>query len=498
MGPETRESPPSFPSAGHVTGMAPIPAPKARRFSTADPKRSIDEALRYGREYDALGHHIHTVLALIYLVLLPLATAPKDWAFGLLVIWTLIRLPHTWRSYRAFFGLPLLWVTLAWVGWQATSFLWSQNLPQAWDEFKVQRMLVTPLVLWPILDRTPWLVMAALAGALAQNSMQVAQELKWIDIPIGEEGRLRGLIHPIHAGMWFGAAMIWHLSATINIRGWGRWVSVWLMVISLAGLIATGSRGPWIAAAMALLAAMVGIPWRRPVTRKPAAIVTMVGVAAVIGLAVFGQSMIRPRLADAGAEIDDARQRQIYWSSTGLRLALWDWAAQVWRSSPIIGVGEGDFRAEYQQLDDYRAACEVAREQGMIEKVPGYAEAKVAGQDVTRLRYHRIGERTGESHVEYLTRDHAHSTYMQTLADQGAIGLALLLAVLVVIARQCWRDRPDHPWSDGMLFALLCWIVGAQFDCYELNGHQLGLVALIAALTLPERPRLRWKWSARD
>jgi O-antigen ligase len=134
----------------------------------------------------------------------------------------------------------------------------------------------------------------------------------------------------------------------------------------------------------------------------------------------------------------------------------------------------------------------------MLERVPGYADARAAGHDVTRLRGYRRGERAGNDHVDYLTRDHAHSTYMQTLAGQGAIGLALLVTVLIVIGRQCWRDRPDHPYSDGMLFALLCWIVGAQFDCYELNGHQLGLIALIAALTLPGRAKVRWKWSARD
>ena len=111
------------------------------------------EALRYGREYDWIGHHIATILAMVYLFLLPLMTMPKDAAFGVLAGWTIIRLPHTWRSYGALARMPILWVTLAWVGWQALSFLWSSDLSQAWDEFKVQRMLVTPLLLWPILDR---------------------------------------------------------------------------------------------------------------------------------------------------------------------------------------------------------------------------------------------------------------------------------------------------------------------------------------------------------
>lgn len=457
---------------------------------------SIEEALRYGREHDWIGHHVATILAMIYLFLLPLATMPKDAAFGVLTGWTIIRLPHTWRSFRAFKGMPILWVTLAWVGWQALSFTWSDNLPQAWDEFKVQRMLITPLLLWPILDRAPWLVMAALAGALAQNGVQAMQEIGWINLPVTGEGRLRGLIHPIHSAMWFGAAIMWHLSATLNARLMLRLVSVALLLVSAVGLIATGSRGPWIATAVALIAAIIIIPLRRPATRKPAIALAAIGIAGLALVWVLGQNMIRPRLAEARQEIDNARQHQVYWTSTGLRLGLWGWAAEVWRSSPIIGVGAGGFPAAYQALDSFQQAKDIAFQQSMHDDVEGYDAAVAAGRDVTTLRGYKRGHRLYENREDYLTRDHAHSTYLHALASEGAVGFALIVLVLLVIARQCWNDRPDHWYSDGMLFALICWIVGAQFDCYELNGHQLGMIALIAALTLPGRAKVRWKWSA--
>ncbi len=484
---DNRISPMSLASAEKKTGNS---------IAALSPPGSVQEALRYGREHDWIGHHVATVLAMIYLFLLPLATMPKDAAFGVLAGWTLIRLPHTWRSFCAFKGMPIAWGLLAWVGWQALSFTWSHNLSQAWDELKVQRMLVTPLLLWPILDRAPWLVMAALAGALAQNGVQVMQELGWLAVHTSGEGRLRGLIHPIHSAMWFGVAMVWHLSAILNTRGRWRWASLLLLVISAAGLIATGSRGPWIGTAVALFAAMIVIPLRRPKTLRAALILAMAGTAGLVITWILGQGMIRPRLAEAQHEINEARHQEVYWTSAGLRLGLWSWAAEVWRSSPIIGVGAGGFPQAYQSLDSFHHACEIARDRSMREEVDGYDAAVEAGRDVTRLRGYKRGMRLYDNRFDYLTRDHAHSTYMHALASEGLVGFLLIVVVLLIIAWQCWNDRSDHPYSDGMLFTLICWIVGALFDCYELNGHQLGLIALVAALTLPGRPRVRWKWSA--
>jgi O-antigen ligase len=396
------------------------------------------------------------------------------------------------------------------VGWELLSFTWSGSLAQAWDEFKVQRMLVTPLLLWPILDRTPWLVMAALAGVFAQNGVQVLQEIGWVSMQTTGEGRLRGLIHPIHSGMWFGAAMIWHLSAALNTRGWWRWIALALIVVSCAGLLATGSRGPWIATVVAFPAALLVIPMRRPHTGRAALAIAGIGAGALVVVSVFAlvtahsrplgdhAGMITPRVREALREISEARERHVYWTSTGLRIGLWRWAVEVWRSSPLIGVGAGGFPRAYQQLDSFRRTCDIAIERSMNEEVTGYAQAKAAGEDVTKLRTYRRGFRLAENRIDYLTRDHAHSTYLHTLASTGVIGVALLALVLIVVLRQAWRDRPDHPYSDGMLLVLVCWVVGAQFDCYELNGHQLGLLGLIAALTLPGRPPVRWQWSAVD
>ena len=48
------------------------------------------------RRRDPVGHHVQFALAVLYLFLLPLATAPKDVAFGALLVYALLRLPKTW------------------------------------------------------------------------------------------------------------------------------------------------------------------------------------------------------------------------------------------------------------------------------------------------------------------------------------------------------------------------------------------------------------------
>ena len=68
------------------------------------------------RRRDPLGHRVHVVLAALHLFLLPLATAPKDVTFGLLLFYVLLRLPKTWRGYGTLLRAPVIW---AFVGFTA-------------------------------------------------------------------------------------------------------------------------------------------------------------------------------------------------------------------------------------------------------------------------------------------------------------------------------------------------------------------------------------------
>lgn len=422
------------------------------------------EALRKARNSDAIGHQIHTALAMLYLFLLPLTTAPKDFAFGLLFVWTAIRLyPHTWRCYGAIFRVPMAWALVAWAGWLALSLLWSVDPRQGFDELGAYRMLLTPLLIWPVIDRAPWLIGAALAGVFAQNLAQAFQQAGWIEKPSSDAARMRGFIHPIQTATWCAAALCWHTSAFLRGRGLVRIGSIVLGAAALYGLVASGSRGPWLAAAVAVPLGVLVIALRRPRARRAAIVLMVIGVVGAGAAWPLAQSRIMPRIEHALEEIRQAREQQVFHTSSGLRLGLSSWAWSIFREHPIIGAGAGSFGTLQRELPEFQAV--VARH---------------------------------PSQEGYLRRDHPHSTYLYLLACTGLVGGAITLVVLVLMLRQAWRDRPDHVYADGSLCALLVWVIGAQFDCYNLSGHYFGLFALIAAITWPGRPFPRLRLAARD
>ncbi|MHC4948163.1 MAG: hypothetical protein ACYTG1_07865, partial [Planctomycetota bacterium] len=46
-----------------------------------------------------------------------------------------------------------------------------------------------------------------------------------------------------------------------------------------------------------------------------------------------------------------------------------------------------------------------------------------------------------------------------------------------------WRDIGGHRYADTAPAVLVGWIVGAQFDCYTLTAHLMGLYALVVFTT---------------
>jgi O-antigen ligase len=430
--------------------MANTPTDIARPAAWPPPAdtASIAAAVAYGRLRDPVGHQVHTVLAAAYLFLLPLATTPKEVAAGALVAWTLIRLPHTWSCYSALVRDRLLWLLAAWATWHAVCLIWSPDVAAGWDELHAFRVLVTPLVLWPILDRAPWLVGSLLAGVLAQNLVQLGQGLEIFGLEPAANDRLTGLLHPIHTGAFCVVAMCWHMGAMLSRPGAvrrRRWLLPAASVIGLAaatgGLVFAGSRGPWISAVIAVPLGLVVIGLRRPWARRPAMALAVIGLAGAGCVWFAAGDFVTMRVEQAVTEVRAAASGD-FESDTGERLARWSAAWAAFLERPITGAGSRRFTTAREEL-------------GHGSRGPG---------DL-----------------------HAHSLYLHELATAGAPGALLLLAIIVLSVYRAARDRPDHPYADGTLFALISWLIGAQFDCYQLAGNMFGLFTFIVALTLPNR-----------
>ncbi len=453
----------------------------------SDPK-VIASALQYVRHRDPYGNVAHQILAMAYCFTLPLSTAGNAVTFALLAGYGLLRSPNTWRCYNPLLLSATLGAVVLFVGWYAMSTTWSVDTAQGLDELAAARVMALPLMLWPVIDKMHWYIGAALAGVAAQNVVQTLQFFELLDYQHGASGRLGGWVQPIQTGAWCAAALCWHCSALLTSRQmWLRLLSGAGVAAAGAGLLASGSRGPWIAAAVAVPAVLLVVFVRAPSARRAALVFAGGGLLALVAGWFAASGFLNDRIGGAVAEYRAAVDEQEYWTSTGSRIAFWSWAIDIWQPSPIIGAGAGSFPKKMRELPQYQQTLERARMSEVYE-LEGAEWAVSAEQPLDVLPGYEKALATGERRIElYLDHDHAHSTYFHTLAGTGVVGLALLVGMLVLIARRCALDPRTHPYVDGTLGVLIVWIVGAQFECFHLNGHLLGMLALVLTATLPNR-----------
>jgi len=422
----------------------------------------VAATLRYARLRDPIGHRVHAVLAAAHALALPLSTAGSSITFALLVGYAVLRLPNTWRCYTALLRVPIIWALVLWTAWMALSLTWSTDPRQGFEELWTMRMALLPAALWPVLDRAPWLIGAALVGVACQ---QVAQLLQYTEIfslrPQDPPGRFGGWIHPIQTGAWCVGAMCWHVAAILTGRGRLRWLSLIGLLLAAAGLLACQSRGPWLAAALTLPWALIVIALRRPQARRAAAVLAVAGIFAAAAAWPLAGGIISGRMSDAVEQYTAARDDGVYTTNVGLRIGQLRWTWSMFTEAPIKGIGAGSFREKQDNQPLFRQA---------VERWPKKAD--------------------------YMARDHPHNTTLYILATNGLIGGLIVLAAIALALRAAGRDRPDHPYADGTLFLLIAWLIGGQFDCYNLNGHLLGMFMLAVAVTLPRRDAVRG-WNIR-
>ncbi|MGI9014468.1 MAG: O-antigen ligase family protein [Phycisphaerales bacterium] len=428
-----------------------------------DDNESMDSTIAHSplehiRGHDARGHAVHVVVAMVYLFLLPLAQAPKDIAFGVLVVYSLVRLYKTWRCYPALLRQAwVLWALLAWLMVTLVSVSWSVDVVEGLTEVKAFRVIVTPLLLWPILDRGPRLIVALLAGIFVMNCLQLAQVVDVFGLELEGDDRARGGLHPIQTAAFCLAALTWYLSAAFALLRFPlNKKRLTLVVIGAAGalfgLTASGSRGVWIAAAIVLpMFWMYETMFHRE--HRKAGI--MIGLAVVIlatGVWIAGGDYVARRVNDARIEFADAISGEARQTSVGQRVNLWQAGFTMWQSRPILGIGAGAFRDHF----------------------------------IASPAYHNVA--TQHPHLaERLAQPHAHSVVLHTLATTGIVGFVAMMSTMILLAIRTARDPRDHMFAAASLWIVIGWFLGSQFDCFHLNGHLLGLLCLIVALTLPNR-----------
>jgi putative inorganic carbon (HCO3(-)) transporter len=290
---------------------------------------------------------------------------------------------------------PAGWALFAWLWVGAASLLWARSLPAGAAELgKWLEVAAVYLSAAALLEgRSPRPVMLAIAAA---GAIEAIIGLVQFGLGIGpDEFRVLGRFmraygtffqpNPFagHLGLCLPFALAWALAS----GGPGLWerLSAGLAAAAmLAGIVASFSRGAWLAIAVAL--AFMGLIW------KPK--LTVLGIVAAIAFVLFGpplrQSLVLQRLSGGLSELPGLNVARVVptdenWALVE-RLAHWQSAWYMFASRPWLGVGLGNYEVAYPDFS-----------------LPRWQQA--------------LG--------------HAHNVYLNVLAETGLIGLFAYIALML-------------------------------------------------------------------
>lgn len=370
-----------------------------------------------------------------------------------------IRLPKMWRTIPWLFAQPIFFALLAWTCWQAISLAWSPDPAQGLDEMGNLRWSWSLLLLWPVIDGRKWLIAALAAGFVAGNLSQLAHalgsaaQIDWLTFNRFPH-RNSGWWDPVIGGTLLVSALGLHLPAALMGAGKPRILAASGCAITLLAILATGTRGAWLAAAalisLSLLIAVICIrPKRRLLMPLIAGSATTIIIASIAWLAV-GDS-IAARFNEARSEITTALKDDNYQTYTGARILMAKAAAQAISAHPIRGVGTGGYRQ-------------------------------------WSLTESTFADPTQENIGIY---DHAHNAYLHIGATSGIIGLLLAGIVLIVVFTGAVH-APEFQlgsYAAGPLFALLGLLLVAMFDTIHVNAQTAAMLLVIISLCPLAIPR---------
>jgi len=214
-------------------------------------------------------------------------------------------------------------------------------------------------------------------------------------------------------GLAAGTATLGLLLFAPRILHGGRWWPAWLglplwlvaLGLSLYGLVATRSRGGWLAAAVVIPPTLVvryrgagraDLGDRRMALAGLAALVLLAGVLAPSAVSTVAQRLSEE--APAGHAVLAGELDEIPESSIAFRVHVQRFGLESWLARPLVGWG------------------------------PGSTEYLIAHSDDPSLLHPVVGG--GRAWL-----DHLHNTYLEALVRLGLVGTLLLLALLWRIFR---------------------------------------------------------------
>jgi O-antigen ligase len=269
----------------------------------------------------------------------------------------------------------LLFLLMALLVWISLSLVWADDLALAAKDlwrWYVLLMIFVIVITTVTEERTlRWVLFAFIAGAVMSVVIGAADG-SFTGTADGAARLEGGTGDPNYLAASIVAVSIVAVSMlALGIGLTARWAIAAALAILMIGLVMSGSRGGFLAAGGAVIAAFFVFKYRRAYVLAATAV--LVGIGALAFLNVPG-----------------AWERVTDFNDDNGRSSLWTAGARMWEDQPVSGVGLNNFVVH---------SADYVREPGALEN--------------TELVVER-------PHVP-------HNTYLQVLAETGVIGLSLFI-----------------------------------------------------------------------
>jgi O-antigen ligase len=230
-------------------------------------------------------------------------------------------------------------------------------------------------------------------------------------------------------------------------RGPVRWFWLSTIVVDIAAVVASESRGGLVTLALLVIFLAArgdfgsGAPRRQRLR-------TIGAVAALLSILVVGAFFVGGRLSPARASEDRGSGR----------LDIWHVAYVAWTAHPVLGLGAGSFQPESARL---------------LQETPGVELSPNNPLLVTGIKVHNV--------------------YLENLVETGPLGLATWLFLIGAPTRQTFRRQGwranDSPWSP-LLPMMLAFAFATMFLSITNNKILWIMIGLIATVPRVEETTL--------
>ena len=391
---------------------------------------------------------VELFLLVAFCVFLPIVESWKNITWLLYVLCWLAN-----RARRRDWGGP-------WDGWDTLIFLWMASgfVVAAFaglhgEEWRAALDIVRyGAILWMVkrarysAAEMRWIIATLVFSTLL--GLAIGYYRLWSGLAKSQMLQLYSVGHVNHTAIYIaimlGLCVSWLLASWRNCGVAARLLALAVTGVVLGSLIFTASRGA-IGVGLAMLP-LLGIAWRR---RLRGAFIASLAAAVFITAAGWW----------LGAEV--VRRQQNYESPANIlsfRDGIWRMGLEGWRHYPWFGVGMDN----YVLIDP--------------ERVKNWHAAEGRPYDPAR----------------FVHFPHAHSLYINTLAERGIVGagilLLVLLAWLVAVFRPPSPQAPDLDWTLwGAAFGAWFVTVGVGLVNTTLHHEHAILAVLLLGLWLARR-----------